>query len=137
MNPFTWTVDHLAQPGFSAALLSMSDMSALPVQQYDMGKVLMAEDSAPEPVYALASNAAGIAESWKDADVVAARLTRDGVCCTVNGKSTVSKSLRESFRVHGLPDAKHIKFRMRLKASRAETFVWQDVAYHFEIVALG
>lgn len=136
MNSFTWTVDHLAQPGFSAALLSMSDMAALPAQVYAMGKVPVTETvaNAYTDGRSRGHNALGVAESWKREDVVAARLTRDGVRCTVNGKSTESKSLRESFRIHGLPDAKHIKFRMKLKAVGALTFTWDGNEYHFRLV---
>ncbi|PLP98895.1 hypothetical protein [Cupriavidus pauculus] len=145
MNPFAWTVDHLNQPGFSAALLEVSDLDArCAALKYDMGKAIKVEtlDCATfNPRFRGMDSATrhkeAIAESWKREEVVAARLTRDGVRCTVDGVSTDSRSLRESFRVHGLPDHKHIRFRMSLKASRAATFVWEGFEYHFELVALG
>jgi len=136
-NPFAWTVDNLNQPGFSAALLSISDMVSLPAHLYDMGKesVALPEPDVNADGRLRAKNAEGVAESWKREEVLIARITRDAVRCTVGSRSTESKSLRESFRVHGLPDHQHIRFRMRLKASGREVFVWEGIEYHFELVA--
>lgn len=54
-----------------------------------------------------------IAESWKDPEVFAARITRNNV--KVDG--TVFASVRDAFVKLGLPLGTHIKFRMELKAA--------------------
>ncbi len=81
-----------------------------------------------------ASNAAGVAASWKDPAVHAARLTRDGVTVTVDGKTTIHKSTREAFRFYRLMDSKHIRFRGILKAAKTATYEEGKKAYVFQIV---
>lgn len=74
---------------------------------YETGKAL--------PKKGAANPQAGkhIAESWKDADTYAARITRNNV--KVDG--VVYTSVREAFVKLGLPLGTHIKFRMNLKAA--------------------
>jgi hypothetical protein len=78
-----------------------------------------------------ASNAAGVAASWHDPEVRAARQKRDGVTVEVDGKKTSHKSTRDAFRHYRLPDSKHIRFRMRLKESRSEVFEHNGKKYKF------
>ena len=82
---------------------------------------------------ARASNSLGVALSWRDPEVRQARLTRDGVSVTVEGVTSVYKSVAEAFRAHRLPFEKHIKFRLALKASRKEVFKHGDTDYVFEM----
>lgn len=72
---------------------------------------------------ARASNSVGVALSWRNPEVRAARLTRDGVHVTdANGADAGTyKSVAEAFRALRLPFEKHIKFRLALKTSRKET----------------
>lgn len=79
------------------------------------------------------SNAEGIAASWNNPDVYAARLKRDGVLVEWNGKSGEFKSVRAAFAALGLPDSKHIRFRMKLKEAKVATFPWVGVDYVFKI----
>lgn len=81
-----------------------------------------------------ASNAAGVAASWADPSVAAARLTRDGVTVTVDGKTTTHKSTRDAFRFYRLMDSKHIRFRGQLKAAKAATYEESKKSYLFTIV---
>lgn len=71
-----------------------------------------------------------IAESWNDPVVTAKRTTRNKV--TVNG--TEFKSVRDAFAACGLPMGKHIKFRMSLKETQAETFEFNGTRFDFKIV---
>lgn len=89
----------------------------------------------PKPLSATprTSNAAGVSASWADAAVSSARLTRDGVNVTLDGKTTTHKSTRDAFRHYRLPDSKHIRFRLKLKASKSELFEHEGVTYHFTI----
>lgn len=80
------------------------------------------------------SNAAAIAKSWRNPDVYNARLTRNGVVVEVNGKKGEFKSVRAAFAELGLPDSKHIRFRMKLKAAKVAIFEWAGVEYKFSIV---
>lgn len=82
---------------------------------------------------ARASNSVGVALSWRDPEVRTARLTRDGVSVTVEGVTSVYKSVAEAFRANRLPFEKHIKFRLALKASRKEIFKHGDTDYTFEM----
>jgi len=79
------------------------------------------------------SNSEGVAASWTDNSVAAARLVRDGVRVEVDGKATSHKSCRDAFRAHKLPDSKHIRFRVKLKASRKEVFEHDGKRYYFSI----
>src|SRR5271165_4945220 len=77
------------------------------------------------------SNAAGIAASWLNPEVAAARLTRNGTEVTVDGVTSEYKSVAEAFRALTLPVEKHIRFRMRLKASGTDIFEHDGKQYHF------
>lgn len=74
----------------------------------------------------VAGNAAGVAKSWANEKVRAARLVKNGVRVRFDGKDTEYKSVAEAFRVLRLPFEKHIKFRLALKASRKEIFATPD-----------
>jgi hypothetical protein len=86
--------------------------------------------------YARASNSLGVALSWQDKEVRAARLTRDGVTVTVDGVTTEHQSTRAAFREYRLPDSVHIRFRLKLKASRDEVFNFNGVDYRFKMVEI-
>lgn len=88
-----------------------------------------------------ASNSEGVAASWVDSNIRAARLTRDGVSVELDGKNVgVYKSTREAFRNLRLPDNKHIRFRLRLKEAHRDhhgesaTFEHNGKNYVFTIV---
>jgi hypothetical protein len=83
-----------------------------------------------------ASNAAGVAASWADPAVHAARLKRDGVMVTVDGKTTTHKSTRDAFRFYRLMDSKHIRFRGILKAAGTATYEEGKKSYAFAIVGV-
>jgi hypothetical protein len=91
-------------------------------------------EAATFEVKARPSNAAGIAASWQNPGVAAARLTRNGTSVTVDGVTSEYKSVAEAFRALTLPVEKHIRFRMRLKASGAEIFEHGGKQYHFRII---
>lgn len=80
------------------------------------------------------SNAAGVAASWADPEVLAARLQRNGTLVTVDGTTSEFKSVRAAFRAYRLPDSKHIRFRLALKASKKETFENDGKKYVFTLV---
>lgn len=81
------------------------------------------------------SLSAAIAQSWQDPAVAQARMTRHGVYVTVNGKTAGFKSVRSAFGSLGLPDSKHIRFRMLVKAEGAAIFEWNGQKYHFSLTA--
>lgn len=86
---------------------------------------------------ARASNSVGVALSWRNPEVRAARLVRDGVSVSYkdeNGNELDAgqyKSVAEAFRALRLPFEKHIKFRLALKASRREDIKLGEVVYTF------
>lgn len=90
-----------------------------------------------------ASNSAGVAASWTDADVRTTRLTRDGVQVAVDGATVGTyKSTHEAFRECRLPQSKHIRFRLKLKeahrtAGQSATFDHNGKAYVFSIVEVS
>jgi hypothetical protein len=90
-----------------------------------------------------ASNSDGVAASWVDSDIRAARLTRDGVEVNLDGNSVgIFKSTREAFRALRLPDNKHIRFRLKLKESHRDqgegaTFEHNGKKYVFTIVQVA
>lgn len=86
-----------------------------------------------ERTAARASNSLGVALSWRDADTRNARLTRDGVSVTVDGVTSIYRSVAEAFRENRLPFEKHIKFRLILKTARKQTFVQGEKEYVFEM----
>ena len=79
------------------------------------------------------SNSASIAASWNDSGVKAARLTRNGVTVTVNGKTTDHKSVRAAFSDYSLPDSKHIRFRLKLKEAKTAIFEHNGIQYLFNL----
>jgi hypothetical protein len=90
-----------------------------------------------------ASNSDGVAASWVDSDIRAARLTRDGVEVNLDGNSVgIFKSTREAFRALRLPDNKHIRFRLKLKEAHRDqgegaTFEHNGKKYVFTIVQVA
>jgi len=70
----------------------------------------------------------GVKKSWANPEVAAARAKRDAV--SVEGKGEF-KSVAAAFKALNLPMAKHIKFRMELKAKGAAKFM----DYNFSIVS--
>ncbi len=67
-----------------------------------------------------AKRSAGVARSWTDVRVAAARAERHGVrVTTARGGEDTFRSVREAFVALGLPLAGHIKFRGALKARGA------------------
>lgn len=77
---------------------------------------------------------AAIAKSWERADVAEKRRTRHGVLVQVNGKSNEFKSVRSAFAELGLPDEKHIRFRMKLKENHTAVFEYEGLSYTFTLV---
>ena len=75
-----------------------------------------------------------ISRSWNDGEVKAARLTRNGVTVTVNGKCTEHKSTKAAFEAYSLPLSKHIRFRLRLKEEKECIFEHNDIQYLFQLV---
>jgi hypothetical protein len=82
----------------------------------------------------LRKQSAGVARSWGDASVKAARTTKHGVTVKAGGKTTEHKSVAAAFKALGLPMPKHIKFRGKLKASRKEVFEHNGVMHAFRLV---
>ncbi len=80
-------------------------------------------------------NSAGVAKSWCDEKVRAARTQRNGVTVRSNDVATPNKSVAEAFRALRLPMARHIRFRIALKASGRETFEDNGKMYAFELAA--
>jgi hypothetical protein len=84
-----------------------------------------------------ASNSAGVAASWADPEVAAARRTRDGVHVVIDGEGMDFKSVNEAFHHYRLPVSKHIRFRLKLKSTGAEVFEFAGKKYSFTIVRLA
>ena len=106
------------------------------------GKVVEPEEEKPAPVHTgRSSNSAGVAASWVNEEVKAARLKRHGVAVTVTSShkhedgddAKEFKSTRDAFRHFRLPDSKHIRFRMALKAAGINTFEMGGKFYHFTL----
>ncbi|AFO10449.1 hypothetical protein [Escherichia phage ECML-117] len=77
------------------------------------------------------SNSEGIAKSWDNKEVAQKRLTRNGVMVEGVGEF---KSVRVAFAALGLPDSKHIRFRMKLKEAGRLTFEFGNKSYTFQII---
>ncbi|UYE90836.1 hypothetical protein F13_0023 [Escherichia phage F13] len=77
------------------------------------------------------SNSEGIAKSWDNKEVAQKRLTRNGVMVEGVGEF---KSVRVAFAVLGLPDSKHIRFRMKLKEAGRLNFEFGNKSYTFQII---
>jgi hypothetical protein len=77
------------------------------------------------------SNSEGIAKSWDDKEVAQKRLTRNGVMVEGVGEF---KSVRAAFAALGLPDSKHIRFRMKLKEAGRLNFEFGNKSYTFQII---
>ena len=76
-----------------------------------------------------AKASASIAKSWEDEGVRAARKIHHSV--TVDGVQGTFRSVREAFKHLGLPDSKHIPFRLKLKAEGTKTFTFGKLSYTF------
>lgn len=77
------------------------------------------------------SNSEGIAKSWDNKEVAQKRLTRNGVMVEGVGEF---KSVRVAFAALGLPDSKHIRFRMKLKEAGRLNFEFGSKSYTFQII---
>lgn len=77
------------------------------------------------------SNSEGIAKSWDNKEVAQKRLTRNGVMVEGVGEF---KSVRVAFAALGLPDSKHIRFRMKLKEAGRLNFEFGNKSFTFQII---
>lgn len=77
------------------------------------------------------SNSEGIAKSWDNKEVAQKRLTRNGVMVEGVGEF---KSVRAAFAALGLPDSKHIRFRMKLKEAGRLNFEFGNKSFTFQII---
>lgn len=77
------------------------------------------------------SNSEGIAKSWDNKEVAQKRLTRNGVIVEGVGEF---KSVRAAFAALGLPDSKHIRFRMKLKEAGRLNFEFGNKSFTFQII---
>lgn len=77
------------------------------------------------------SNSEGIAKSWDKKEVSQKRLTRNAVMVEGVGEF---KSVRVAFAALGLPDSKHIRFRMKLKEAGRLNFEFGNKSYTFQII---
>jgi hypothetical protein len=82
------------------------------------------------------TNSEGVARTWGDGGVRAARLVREGVQVTLpSGEVRLYTCVREAFEFLRLDVKKHIKFRVKLKAKRELAFEADSGAsYAFKIV---
>lgn len=83
-----------------------------------------------------ASNSDGISASWRDESIKKARTTRNKVQVEWKGGKEVYRSAGAAFAALGLPDAKCIRFRLKLKASGSETFEHNGEKFHFTLVSV-
>jgi len=72
-----------------------------------------------------------IADSWKNPEIAAKRSTRN----SVKADGIEYRSVREAFRTLRLPIAKHIPFRMELKAAGKAVFEIGDKKVQFALIA--
>lgn len=83
----------------------------------------------------------GVMESWTDEEIAAKRLTRNEVIVTKpDGSESAYASVRVAFTQLRLPDEKHIRFRLKLKAApagRAVPFDWNGKTYTFRLGAVN
>ncbi|WP_250534380.1 hypothetical protein [Caballeronia sp. AZ10_KS36] len=79
-------------------------------------------------------NSAGVAKSWANEKVRAARIQKHGVRVTFDGQTTEHRSVAEAFRALRLPFEKHIKFRLGLKAAGQSVFESGGKMYAFALV---
>lgn len=77
------------------------------------------------------SNSEGIAKSWDNKEVAQKRLTRNAVMVEGVGEF---KSVRVAFAALGLPDSKHIRFRMKLKEAGRLNFEFGNKSFTFQII---
>jgi len=78
---------------------------------------------------------AAIAASWNDPLVAQKRMTRHGVMVTCNSSTAEYKSVRAAFAALGLPDSKHIRFRMLVKEHGTAVFEFNGEKYLFATIA--
>lgn len=145
---FEEETDHLSDEEFQAQMMAELEASAEEERQKALAeeakKAIKAgtkpgDDKARQvtnqPAVRLASNSLGIAASWQDEAVKKARTTRNRVEVIHNNIREEHKSVRAAFVAYGLPDEKHIRFRMKLKQSLAEVFEWNGEKFEFLLVA--
>lgn len=98
------------------------------------------EAKAAEPVVkrtreeSITAHREGVARTWKNPEVAASRLIRNGVTVKINGREVEFQSTRVAFAALGLPDSKHIRFRQVLKAAGEAVFSFGKKEYSFSLV---
>ncbi|AMR79635.1 hypothetical protein [Cupriavidus nantongensis] len=145
MDVFAWMAHAITEPSLIIDIAAVDKgLSALPLGAYGMRPCKDEQQCAIKSKDGLArvkergglaSNSLGVAASWHNTNVAASRLIRDQVTITVDGATTVHKSVRSAFQHFGLPDSKHIRFRVRLKRERTAVFEHEGKAYHFALEA--
>ena len=95
------------------------------------------EEEEEKPARRLSSNSIGISLSWKNEEVKKARTTRHRVYVLHENQETEHKSTKAAFDYYGLPDSKHIRFRMRLKQNGFESITHDGGVYEFRLGAEG
>lgn len=132
---FEEETDHLSDEEFQAMMIAELNANAQDaIKEGTKAGDDKARAVSDKPAVRLASNSLGIAASWQDEGIKKARTTRNRVEVVYNGKREEHKSVRAAFTSYGLPDEKHIRFRMKLKASKAETFEHNGEKFEFALV---
>ncbi|NTV26487.1 MAG: hypothetical protein HGB01_09780 [Chlorobiaceae bacterium] len=77
----------------------------------------------------------GVRESWKDPTVREKRRQRNGVSVLRNGIPVGEyTSLYQAFKALGLPEKKHIPFRIKLKQAGSLSFNDGESIYAFTVI---
>ncbi len=76
------------------------------------------------------SQSEGVKASWANEETAARRKERTNVVVEGHGEF---RSVRQAFRDLGLPEVKHGKFRMDLKAKGEHTFEHEGTTFHFKV----
>lgn len=75
---------------------------------------------------------AATAKTWDDNEVRLKRQTRHSCTVTINGITTEHRSVRAGFEAYGLPDGKHIPFRIKAKNEGVAIFSYEGKSYEFK-----
>lgn len=77
----------------------------------------------------------GVRKSWEDPEIRKKRMQKNAVKVHRHGTFIGDfTSLRQAFKVLGLPDSKHIPFRIKLKQAGKLSFSYGNDIYDFEII---
>lgn len=120
-----------AEKGISRPRSKAEALAALAAKQDEENEAASAAQAASEADDLRSKISAGVAASWKKPETRARRLTRNAVECD----GVEYGSLFKAFCALGLPESKHIKFRVALKVSGAATFEHEGKAYAFRVLA--